>query len=117
MKGFALDHGGDLELRGGRIRMIEGNELLRQTCECVLGTNRGEWAGNPEEGIDRRALLTGKHPDGETLRGELLAGLQQGYESFSLESFSCEMTSDRRLLLTFSARSGSGEAVTGSRMV
>ena len=84
MKGFALDHGGDLELRGGRIR---------------------------------RALLTGKHPDGETLRGELLAGLQQVDESFSLESFSCEMTSERRLLLTFSARSGSGEAVTGSRMV
>ena len=75
------------------------------------------WAGNPEEGIDRRALLTGKHPDGETLRGELLAGLQQVDESFSLESFSCEMTSERRLLLTFSARSGSGEAVTGSRMV
>ena len=113
MKGFQLDDKGDLLMEHGRIRMIEGNELLRQTCQCVLGTNQGEWALNPQEGVNRRVLLPDKRPDAEAIQAELLAGLQQVDESFSLQTFSCNVEKGRRLVVNFSAANGEGQDVTG----
>ena len=37
--------------------MIEGNELLKQTVQSVLSTNKGEWVLNRDEGIDFKNIL------------------------------------------------------------
>ena len=37
--------------------MIKGTELKAQTVKTVLGTNNGEWFGNPDEGISFRNIL------------------------------------------------------------
>lgn len=111
MKGFALDENGDVKIEHGRVQMIDGNELLRQTCQTVIGTNRGEWPFNLEEGIDF-ALLRGKQIDYQAIQGELLSGLQQVDESFLIDSFEHEITADRKLHIRFSATSSSG-TVTG----
>ena len=107
MKGFALDKNGDVKIEHGRIQMIDGNELLRQTCQTVIGTNRGEWPLNLEEGIDF-ALLRGKQIDYQAIQNELLAGLQQVDESFLIDSFAHEVTADRKLRIRFSATCNSG---------
>lgn len=111
MKGFVLDETGDVKIEHGRIQMVDENELLRQTCQSVLGTNKGEWVLNPDEGIDFHALR-GKQVDYEAIRGELLEGLRQVDESFLLDSFEHELTADRKLRIRFSATCSSG-TVTG----
>lgn len=115
MKGFALDETGDLRLEHGRISMLEGEELLRQTCQCVLGTNRGEWELNPQEGIDRRVLLPEKCPDEDAIQAQILSGLQQVDESFELKSFSCTVTKERQLVVDFCAVNGEGRQVVQER--
>lgn len=57
MKGFKLNSKGDVEITNNQIAMVEGNELLRQNVQSVLGTNKGEWIFNPDEGIDFRNIL------------------------------------------------------------
>ena len=37
--------------------MVHGAELTRQTVECVLGTNKGEWSLNVDEGINFKNIL------------------------------------------------------------
>ena len=66
MKGFKLTSSGDVEIKNNQIQMIDGNELLRQTVECVLGTNKGEWFLNPDEGINFRNILGKRIPEQET---------------------------------------------------
>lgn len=51
MKGFALKDG-DLLIENGDIQIVTGAELIRQTAEMVLGTNKGEFPLNIDEGID-----------------------------------------------------------------
>ncbi len=48
-----------------QIEMVEGNELLAQTVKTVLGTNKGEWALNTDEGITFANIL-GKHKNTDT---------------------------------------------------
>ena len=51
MKGFKLDNNGDVIIQNRKIEMTDGNDLIRQTVQTVLGTNKGEWDFNPDEGI------------------------------------------------------------------
>lgn len=51
MKGFMLSDG-DLVITNNEIVMTQGNELISQTIQCVLSTNKGEWIFDEEEGID-----------------------------------------------------------------
>lgn len=37
--------------------MVHGAEFTRQTVECVLGTNKGEWSLNVDEGINFSNIL------------------------------------------------------------
>ena len=112
MRGFQLDKNGDVIIDGGAIQFVEGAELLRQTVEAVLGTNKGEWMFNAEEGISYRDIFT-KNPDKNIIREELLDALRQCDESFVIEDFACFINESRHLVLTFSARRGSGEVITG----
>ena len=57
IKGFLLDSNGDVVIKNSQISMIDGAELTAQTVRTVLGTNNGEWFGNPDEGISFRNIL------------------------------------------------------------
>jgi hypothetical protein len=55
-----LDSNGDIVIKNNKIQMIEGDEVTKQKIETVLGTNKGEWVLNPDEGINFRNI-TGKY--------------------------------------------------------
>lgn len=59
MKGLKLLDG-DLSIENNEIEIIEGSELIRQTIQSVLSTNKGEWLFDENEGIDFGNIL-GKH--------------------------------------------------------
>lgn len=113
MKGFALDNDGDVIIENNKIKMVNGKELIKQTVQTVIGTNKGEWFLNIDEGIDFNNLL-GKKKEDEIIRNEILQGLQQVDSSFVLDSFNCDFDrKNRKLTVSFKARNSSGEEVTG----
>ena len=57
IKGFVIDDKGDLIIENGSINMVHGTELTKQTIKTVLGTQKGEWFLNWNEGIDHNAIL------------------------------------------------------------
>ena len=111
MKGFLLNQKGDVVMESGDISMIDGNNLLRQTVEKVIGTNNGEWFLNEDEGIDFRVILT-KSPDRDAVRDEIADALLQVDTTFILQSFSMEIV-ERTLKIKFSAVNGDGEEIGG----
>ena len=57
MKGFALNNKGDVLIENKEIQLVHGTELTMQTIKSVLGTQKGEWFLNSDEGIDRNEIL------------------------------------------------------------
>lgn len=57
IKGFALNDKGDVIIENGNIQMAHGAELTKQTIKTVLGTQKGEWFLNWNEGIDHNSIL------------------------------------------------------------
>lgn len=95
------------------IQMINGNELLRQKVQCVLGTNKGEWFLNTDEGINFSNIL-GKGKSEDIVRSEIEEGLSQVDSSFFIEDFSCNFnTQERKLKVYFVAKNETGDTVTG----
>lgn len=95
------------------IRMIDGNELVRQTVQIVLSTNKGEWFFNEELGIKFPNIL-GKNLDENIIRNEIQQGLLQVDSSFIMTSF--EMSFDmlkRNLKISFTAQNDSGDEISG----
>lgn len=114
MKGFALDDSGDVIIENNKIKMVSGTELIRQTVQTVLGTNKNEWFLNTDEGINFDSLL-GKKKDDEIIRNEIIQGLQQVDDSFVLETFNCDFDrKNRKLVIDFEAKNSDGETVSGS---
>ena len=113
MKGFMLDENGDILIENGQIQLVNGDELVRQTVESVLGTNKGEWFLNIEEGINFSNLL-GKGKEEDIIKDEILQGLSQVDSSFYLEDFKCEVTK-RKLKVKFTAKNEQGETVKGAQ--
>lgn len=95
--------------------MASGNELLRQTVESVLQTNKKEWFLNWQEGINIYNLL-GKRKSDEIIENEILQGLLQVDSSFVIEDFSIIEEEGRNMKIYFTARTSSGESITVSNM-
>lgn len=57
IKGFRLDENGDVLIENGEIGMVHGAELTQQTIKSVLGTQKGEWFLNLDEGINYQNIL------------------------------------------------------------
>lgn len=115
MKGFALDNNGDVIIKKNNIKMVDGEDLLKQTVKTVLGTNKTEWFLNVDEGIDFNNLL-GKKKDENIIRNEITQGLQQVDSSFVLETFTCEFDNkNRKLTISFTAKNSSDNVVSVSR--
>lgn len=111
MKGFQLDDKGDIIIVNGHIQMIDGNELLRQTVQSVLGTNKGEWILNTDEGIVFSNILGKGNAEG-VIRNEIQQGLLQVDSSFVLTSFVMNLTEDRRFKIAFTATNSTGDKVS-----
>lgn len=90
--------------------MTSGNDLKRQTCETVIGTNNGEWFLNPDEGINFRAIL-GKSPNIDETRSEIQKGLLQVDNTLFIQSFE-HKTEGRTRNISFTASNGA-ETVKG----
>ena len=57
MKGFALDESGDVIIENGVVQMVHDAELTLQTIRSVLGTKKGEWFANLDEGVGYDNIL------------------------------------------------------------
>ena len=68
------------------VSLVSGNELLRQTIECVLQTNKGEWQYDIEEGIDFRKILI-KKPNIEIIKHEIRQAIYKIDESLEMSDF------------------------------
>ena len=60
-------------IESGDIQMVHGAEYLRQTAECVLGTNKGEWSLNIDEGINFTNILGKAKPIKKTAESKQLS--------------------------------------------
>ena len=125
MKGFQLDKSGDVVMGGldkegfgvnseaCNIRMVDGKELLAQTVRSVIGTNKGEWVLNKNEGISFKNLL-GKNVEEEMIKNEVFQGLLQVDSSFAMTEFSAELDRNtRHINIHFTAVNSGGEEVEG----
>lgn len=119
MKGFLLDNSGDIVMtvnestKRKEIQMIDGNELLKQTVEYVLSTNKGEWAFHENEGINFSNIL-GKQIDEDIVRSELQQGLSQVDNSFIITFFEMDLNKlTRKLKVSFTAQNNTSEQVSG----
>lgn len=114
MKGFKIDNNGDVIIQNRQIEMTDGNDLIRQTIQTVLGTNKGEWDFNPDEGITFDYILT-KNPDFDVIRNEIANGLTQVDDTLVLQDFKYDYNKNQRTLhIDFTARNSNGEEVSGS---
>lgn len=111
MTGFAIDDNGDVIIENGRIRMVSGEELIRQTAETVLGTQKGEWFLNLNEGLDYSRLL-GHGVSEDLIRNEIQSGLLQVDRSFVIDRMQIRKDANtRKLFIDFSAHNASGTVI------
>ncbi len=114
MKGFALDNTGDVRMIGGKIQMIDGNDLLAQTVRTVTGTNKGEWFFNIEEGIRFSNLLL-KKPIEDLILNELQSGLSQVDRSYVITELVFDFNKfDRVLKVRYTAKNTQGQTIEGA---
>lgn len=103
MKGFKLDHSGDVVMRDGDIEMVQDIELVAQTVRQVIGTNLGEWFGDEDEGIDFYVILT-KNPNYELIQDTINTAVQLVADNLGVEletdNFTFEVKG-RTLAITF----------------
>ena len=110
MKSFSTKDG-DVVV-GKTIEIVDGNELIRQKIERVLGTNLGEWSYDPEEGIDFRVILKKNYDEAE-IRATIEQALTRLEEpTFTISEFSIE-TNGRTAKIKFKAANNAGEEVGG----
>lgn len=94
---------GDLLIENNEIQMVEGEELLRQTVQSIIETNKGEWFTDWDEGIDFSNIL-GKGVTEEMIIAEIEDGLRQVDETLNITDF--DMSIDGRMLtVSFSCMS------------
>lgn len=113
MKGFMLDNNGDIVINKD-IVFVNDLELLRQTIQTVIGTNKGEWWFNKNEGINFNNILI-KNPNYDIIRAEIIDGLSQVDGNIELQKFSCLLDKNvRKLYINFSAKKQDGTIISGS---
>lgn len=112
MKCFKLNDKGDVIIENN-IQMVDGDELIRQTCQTVLGTNKREWFLNEDEGINFKNILK-KKPNFDLIRNEIRKGLLQVDTTFVINEFEWRLH-ERFLNVSFTATSSSGVIVKGGR--
>lgn len=111
MYGFRLDENRDVEITNGDIQLVNDDNLIKQSVECILSTDKGEWCLNTNEGIVFENLL-GKHIKSDVVKNEIENGLLQIDSSFFITNFSLEHDKARRnLKVLFQAQTDTGTAI------
>ena len=112
MKGFKLDLNGDVVLSGGDIVLIQDDELKAQKVRTVIGTNKGEWTLNKNEGLNFNYIL-GKGITDDMIMTQITDGLRQVDETLYLDDFKCMRDSENRnVSVSFSASNTQNTALT-----
>lgn len=115
MKGFKVNEKGDVSITNGVIDMISGEELTAQTIRTVIGTNKGEWFLNADEGIDFRYLI-GKGVTEDMIRTQIDSGVKQVDETLFIDKFETAYNEQNRAMaVKFTARNNEGLTVTGEK--
>jgi len=115
MKGFKLDHNGDVVITD-KIEFVEGLELLTQTLKHVIATNLGEWFGDKDEGIDFYVVLT-KSPNHDLIKDTINTAVYKVADSLNLEIETDNFTFDkkgRELTVSFTFTVNGNEDETAS---
>lgn len=94
-----MDSTGDVLIENNEIQMVEGDELLRQTVQSIIETNKGEWFEDWDEGIEFSNIL-GKGVTEEMVIAEIEDGLQQVDENLNISNFEMSVK-DRVLTVKF----------------
>lgn len=90
-------------IENNEIQMVEGDELLRQTVQSIINTNKGEWFTDWDEGIEFSNIL-GKGVTEEMVMAEIEDGLQQVDETLNITDFSMSLK-ERTLTVKFTCTS------------
>lgn len=90
-------------IENNEIQMVEGDELLRQTVQSIINTNKGEWFTDWDEGIEFSNIL-GKGVTEEMVMAEIEDGLQQVDETLNITDFSMSLKG-RTLTVKFTCTS------------
>ena len=115
MQGFKLDSNGDVMLENGKISIVSGTDLTVQTLKTVIGTNKGEWFMNDDEGIDFDSVI-GKGITEDMQRAEIIDACGQVDQNLQLTEFSSETAKKTRAaILGFTAVNQSGEEIRVER--
>lgn len=101
MKSFAIDENGDVIIENNEIQMAEGNELLRQTVQSNIATQKGEWFLDWEQGVERSNII-GKGVTEETVQAEIEDALQQVDDTLNITEFDYS-TNGRKSKVKFKA--------------
>lgn len=109
MKSFST-HNGDVVVNK-TIEEVDGSELLWQKVERVLGTNKGEWSYDVEEGINFSVIFR-KNPDVDEIRATIDEALTRIDETFAITSFKLTMQG-RAATISLQAVNGNGVKVGG----
>ena len=113
MKDFALDSAtGDIIIYNNDLEMVNGDELVRQKAEKLVGTNKGEWFLNRNQGINFREFLV-KNPNNEAQKYEIEQALKMLDETFNITAFECS-AEGRNSFINFTAANENGETVSAS---
>jgi len=106
--GFRLDENMDVEITNGDIQLVNDNDLIKQSVECILKTDKGEWCLNTNEGIAFENLL-GKRIKNDVIKNEIENGLLQIDRSFFITYFSVTHDKEKRnLKVSFQAKTDTG---------
>ena len=116
MKGFKLNSEGDVIIENNDIAIVEDNELKTQTVQTVLGTNKGEWALNTNEGIAFSAML-GKGVTEDMALTQLQSGIKQVDRDLYIDSFGYSRDNKTRAVeIAYTARGKNDEVITNTQM-
>jgi phage baseplate assembly protein W len=104
---------GDFVIENGELVMVSGAQELAQSCELVLGTNKGEWFLNPGLGIEF-PKIQGKHVSAEAVQEQIRGGLRQETRIKTVDSISVQLdTTNRQMTASFTATAIDDTTVTG----
>lgn len=111
-KGFLLDENNDIVVRDGKFVIINDSELTRQTLRTVLGTEKGEWFRNADEGIDF-AFMIGKSITEDMQRTQIEEACLQVDENLYVSEFHSETDKKTRTAtITFTATNRNDNKIT-----
>ena len=107
MRDFKLTADGDVDLSTGDIQFTSDDDLKIQRIMTVLGTTKGEWKYDEDEGINTRAILA-KNPNESEIIDNIRDGLLQVDEDLVITSYTFEVI-ERRLYLKLYISGGENE--------